>query len=248
MKKVLNLVKNRQKSTQSSGDDRSTGGGSMSRISIASSPGATSSNILQFQKSPSKSRAESPKKDPLKYNNETNEGKDKSLSKLHVAVWREDLDKVRKYVKQGFDPEATDSSTPAKKKAKKSTMFGKDENLVNRRDRYARTPLHLCASNGNEPILWQLLSHGADVHAKDSDGATPLHRAIDAGHDDTARMILDRGCSLDVADVEGDTALHVAVRRGNNEILAILLRKGANPDLINGAGECPYKVDATFLF
>ena len=107
------------------------------------------------------------------------------------------------------------------------------------RDRYARTPLHLVASNGNEPILWQLLSHGADVHAKDCDGATALHRAIDAGHDDVARMILDRGCSLDVADVDGDTALHVAVRRENNEILAILLRKGANPDLKNGLGDAP---------
>ena len=98
--------------------------------------------------------------------------------------------------------------------------------LHSSRDRYDRTPLHLVASNGNEPILWQLLSHGADVHAKDNDGATALHRAIDAGHDDVARMILDRGCSLDVADVDGETALHIAVRRENNEILAILLRKG----------------------
>ena len=41
--------------------------------------------------------------------------------------------------------------------------------------------------SGNEIILWQLLSHGADVHTRDCDGATPLHRAIDAGHDETSR-------------------------------------------------------------
>ena len=93
--------------------------------------------------------------------------------------------------------------------------------------------------SGNEIILWQLLSHGADVHTKDCDGATPLHRAIDAGHDETSRMILDRGCSLDVADLDGDTALHLAVRKQNNEIVAVLLRKGANPDLKNSSGECP---------
>ena len=88
MKKVINLVKKRQKSSQSSGgDDRSTGGGS-----FTSSVGATSS-VLQCQRS-----SQSP---DLKYNVDTNNGKDKSLSKLHAAVWREDLEKVRKYVKQG---------------------------------------------------------------------------------------------------------------------------------------------------
>ena len=243
MKRVRNLVKKRQKSSQSS-DDRSTGGGgaadAISRTSVASS--ATSS-VLQFQRSPTKRSPTTSGPSPgglkddegqFKYNYHTQSGKDKSLSKLHVAVWKEDLEKVKKYVKQGRNsPE--ESKAPKKFK----NLLGKEENLVNSRDRYARTPLHLCASNGNETILWQLLSHGADVHAKDSDGATPLHRATDANHDDVARMILDRGCSLDVADVDGDTALHVAVRRDNNEVLAVLLRKGANPDLRNKLDECP---------
>ena len=191
MKRVRNLVKKRQKSSQSS-DDRSTGGGGLgadaiSRTSVASS--ATSS-ILQFQRSPTK--RSSPKTptgssgsagaghsktrqksveggNQFKYNYFTQDGKDKSLSKLHVAVWKEDPEKVKKYVKQGqralgFGDE--DSAAAAPKKKLKNFLGGKEENLVNSRDRYARTPLHLCASNGNETILWQLLSHGADVHAK----------------------------------------------------------------------------------
>ena len=188
MKRVRNLVKKRQKSSQSS-DDRSTGGGglatdSISRTSVASS--ATSS-ILQFQRSPTKPSPKTPstsgsagaghsktlqktedRGNSFKYNYFTQDGKDKSLSKLHVAVWKEDPEKVKKYVKQGqrtlgFGDE---ESAAAPKKKLKNLLGGKEENLVNSRDRYARTPLHLCASNGNETILWQLLSHGADVHAK----------------------------------------------------------------------------------
>lgn len=248
MKKVFNLVKKRKGSSQSSGDDRSTGGGghqdAMSvggrRSSITSSATATSS-VLQFQRSDNPRPPSSVSQTGLggaKYNIDTGNGRDKSLTKLHIAVWNENVDKVKKYVKQGFQPEGDLGGQPQPQKRFRS-LLGKDESLINNRDRYARTPLHICASNGNEAILWQLLSHGSDVHAKDSDGATPLHRAMDAGHDDTARMILDRGCSLDVADVDGDTAVHLAVRRSNNELLAVLLRKGANPDLKNGLGECP---------
>ena len=190
MKRVRNLVKKRQKSSQSS-DDRSTGGGGLgadgiSRTSVASS--ATSS-ILQFQRSPTKPSPKTPSTsgsagatgysktrqksvdggNQFKYNYFTQDGKDKSLSKLHVAVWKEDPEKVKKYVKQGQRnslPGDEESAAVAPKKKLKNLLGGKEENLVNSRDRYARTPLHLCASNGNETILWQLLSHGADVHAK----------------------------------------------------------------------------------
>ena len=119
MKKVIRLVKKRKESSQqSSGDDRSVGGGSghgavarsgsVSRASLASS--ATSS-ILQFQSPGSvKSVSES-----TKYNVGTNRGKDKSLTKLHVAVCREDIEKVRKYVKQGFNPDPAGGGTTPKK-------------------------------------------------------------------------------------------------------------------------------------
>ena len=110
MKKVLNLVKKRQKSSQSSGDDRSTGGGaidrgdSVSRTSIASS--TATSSILRFQKNTDSSPISgSSGRRPgsaaflgtstdSKYNVNTNKGKDKSLSKLHVAAWKQDLEKV----------------------------------------------------------------------------------------------------------------------------------------------------------
>ena len=56
--------------------------------------------------------------------------------------------------------------------------------MVNLKDKCNRTPLHLSASNGNDIIFWQLLSHGAVLDAKDDQGATALHRAADCGHNE----------------------------------------------------------------
>lgn len=75
---------------------------------------------------------------------DTSKCKDKSLTKLHIAVIREDIEKVKKYVKRG--QEDVNQQVPQKRF---KSLLSKEENLVNVRDRYARTPLHLCATNGN---------------------------------------------------------------------------------------------------
>ena len=74
---------------------------------------------------------------------DTSKCKDKSLTKLHIAVIREDVEKVKKYVKKG--QEDVNQQVPQKRF---KSLLNKEENLVNVRDRYARTPLHLCATNG----------------------------------------------------------------------------------------------------
>ena len=64
--------------------------------------------------------------------------------------------------------------------------------MVNLKDKHNRTPLHLSASNGNDAIFWQLISHGAVIDAKDDQGATALHRAVDCGNNEVCRLLLDR--------------------------------------------------------
>ena len=49
---------------------------------------------------------------------------------------------------------------------------------VNVEDDHGRTPLHLCATLGNEPIFWQLISHGANISKQDDLGSTALHRYV----------------------------------------------------------------------
>ena len=63
-------------------------------------------------------------------------------SKLHLAVWNEEVEKVKKLVQKN------------------------DVNLVNASDQRGRSPLHLAAAKGNVNLVWPLLSHGASVHAR----------------------------------------------------------------------------------
>ena len=129
MKKVLNLVKKRQSSSHSSTPEGSRSTPNLSANSRASISSVATSSILQFQ-SPSKSLGDLSK---TKYNNFTDgKSKDKSFSKLHLAVCNENLDKVKKYVKRGFDPDLQNPNPESSKTKRRKSVLGKEENLVNR--------------------------------------------------------------------------------------------------------------------
>ena len=129
MKKVLSLVKKRQSSSHSSTPEGSRSTPNLSANSRASISSVATSSILQFQ-SPSKSLGDLSK---TKYNNFTDgKSKDKSLSKLHLAVCNENLDKVKKYVKRGFDPDLQNPNPESSKTKRRKSVLGKEENLVNR--------------------------------------------------------------------------------------------------------------------
>lgn len=76
----------------------------------------------------------------------------------------------------------------------------------------------------------QLLEHGADIHASESDGATVMHQAAQRGHPAALQMMLDYGASLDAVDHHGNTPLALAVDvAGNMENTVFLLEQGADP-------------------
>ena len=71
------------------------------------------------------------------------------MTKLHIAAWRGDLDKVKKH-------------------AKKIEMSVVDSD--------GRTPLHLAAAKGHISVLWHIVAQGGFINATDSNGSTPLQK------------------------------------------------------------------------
>jgi len=86
-----------------------------------------------------------------------------SWTDLHVAAFNGDVERVRKLLEKGENP--------------------------NVRDEYGSTPLHKAASRGHVDVVRLLLEHGADPTVKDKNGATPLDVARERGNDGVVSLI-----------------------------------------------------------
>ena len=107
---------------------------------------------------------------------------------------------------------------------------GIDVNWVSEYD--GETPLHQAAL---PEMISLLMSHGANVNAKDKDGRTPLHKAVDnsargwAGMSpETVAALIAHGADVNARSMSGETPLHVAARHGARELMAALIEAGAN--------------------
>ena len=71
-----------------------------------------------------------------------------------------------------------------------------------------------------------LISHGADVNAREVDGETPLMRASINGHAKVVEALLDAGADKELkatsGDYEGNTALDIAREYNRGDVVAIL--------------------------
>jgi ankyrin repeat protein len=101
---------------------------------------------------------------------------------------------------------------------------------VNRSSQNAQrvAPLHSAVAGGDEGIVADLLSRGADVHARQEFGFTPLHNAAAEGNETIIRLLLDRGADRSARSDSGKTAEEIARERGR-AAAAELLRAEASP-------------------
>jgi ankyrin repeat protein len=107
---------------------------------------------------------------------------------------------------------------------------------VNTKDsRYGLTPLHLAAWNNNAKIVKELLKHGAQVNAVNTEGRTSLHYAF--GHIDNnieiIQILLEYGAHINAQDKDGNTPLHLAVLYGSLEAVEILIKNNADVTIKN---------------
>lgn len=111
------------------------------------------------------------------------------------------------------------------------------------------TALHLAAAAYATDIARQLVSLGANVHARNRRGAEPLHYAADGNPDSDSwdpkaqaamvQLLIQAGAAPNSKDKTGVAPLHRAVRNRCATAVRALLRNGADPRLTNKSGSTP---------
>ena len=122
---------------------------------------------------------------------------------------------------------------------------GADVNLSHRQSRL--TPLHVAARRGLEEHVELLISHDADVAARNLEGETPLNaacsgaeRASEAGrYLRVVQRLLEAGADPSKAGKKQHTPLHNACGNCSPRIARQLLQHGACADATNCFGYTP---------
>ncbi|XP_076445095.1 uncharacterized protein LOC143283004 [Babylonia areolata] len=103
--------------------------------------------------------------------------------------------------------------------------------LINTRDRYGNSPLHIAVRRGHLDIVKELLKRGAAINSKNEEKQTPLHLAAKLGRTNIVREIVGRekpAKGLHDEDNDANTPLHLAAQCGHSQVVQVLLELGAN--------------------
>ncbi|KAL0028569.1 hypothetical protein WJX79_002655 [Trebouxia sp. C0005] len=73
-----------------------------------------------------------------------------------------------------------------------------------------------------------LVSHGADINARDRQGNTPLHYALKSSFTEAVKLLLDHGAGMDTRSHLGETVLSIAAKHSPPAIVSLLLSHGAD--------------------
>ena len=92
-------------------------------------------------------------------------------------------------------------------------------------------------------VIEYLISKGADVHKKDSNGQTALSWAAWAGNEDVVKLLIKSGVDVNVSNKSDEnTPLMFAVEKGLAKIVKLLIEAKSKVDTKNIAGLTPIQV------
>ncbi|XP_054715595.1 serine/threonine-protein phosphatase 6 regulatory ankyrin repeat subunit B-like [Uloborus diversus] len=116
------------------------------------------------------------------------------------------------------------------------------EDLVDVRDKYGMTALHMAAQHGFTEIVELLLAAGTDPLLQTKKGKTALHLAIDWVREDTAELLCGVEDGNHLQDKYGRTALHYAASRKYKNTVRNLLFNGEHPHTMYNGGSSPLQL------
>ena len=109
---------------------------------------------------------------------------------------------------------------------------------VNGRTQYENqtTALHAASKRGDEEIVQKLVSHGADLEAKDGLMMTALHYACAGGHLEVVKLLLDHRANIEAPGCDRKTPLICAAERGRAQAIELLLKRKATSRATDDGG------------
>jgi hypothetical protein len=109
-----------------------------------------------------------------------------------------------------------------------------DAGVINVRDHYDRSDLHVACQGAHAAIADGILEAGADPKAYDGEGLTPLMRAAIGGNLLVVENLLRHNCAVNAKSLpHGTSALYIAAAYGQLEVIKLLLRHGAETDAVD---------------
>ena len=93
--------------------------------------------------------------------------------------------------------------------------------------------MHLASTQGFHTIVEELISAGADIHARNSYLWTPLSCASACGWTKCGKLLLRAGASIETVDRNKNTPLHLASKHGHDSFVQLLIDNEADLTLLN---------------
>ena len=93
---------------------------------------------------------------------------------------------------------------------------------------YNNTPLHLAARYNRTEIAQLLITHKADIEARNEYNNTPLHLAARYNSTEIAQLLITHKADIEARDEDNNTPLHLAAENNSTEIAQLLIAHKAD--------------------
>jgi 7,8-dihydropterin-6-yl-methyl-4-(beta-D-ribofuranosyl)aminobenzene 5'-phosphate synthase len=127
---------------------------------------------------------------------------------------------------------------------KVKALLEKDPRLINEKNDFGGTPLHVAAQAGQLEVVKFLFEKGADLNSKDMYGMTPLHAGVESEKSDVLGFLVARGAAINGKNLWGMTPLHWAALSGLDKSLEFLVENGADREAKDTSGRTPLHLGA----